>query len=210
MDFQEYWAKKHQKYLSEDWIDRPTLFAKFAVEYLPKTGKILDLGAGQGQDSRFFAKLGYKVTSTDFSDEALRISAQKAKDDGVNIKFHNVDLAKTLPFREAEFDVVYAHLSLHYFNHETTQQLFSEIFRILKTGGVMAALFNTTEDPEMATGIKIEEGLYEVEGLAKRFFSLKYLEQSVSGKFTTIVADNKGETYKDKIKTLVRFVGKKI
>ena len=69
----QYWEAKHKKYQDCDWINEPTLFVKSAIKYFPKTGKILDLGAGQGQDSRFLATQGYTVVSTDVSDYALEL-----------------------------------------------------------------------------------------------------------------------------------------
>ena len=76
----------------------------------------------------------------------------------------------------------------------------------------MTALFNTIDDPEVKDFRKIEEGYYlEPEtGLAKRYFSVESLENFTEGKFETIILDNKGETYKDEIHSLIRFVGRKV
>ena len=56
----QYWNKLHNKYTKEDWIDKPSLFAQSIIKYFPKTGQIIDIGGGQGQDSRFFAENEYK------------------------------------------------------------------------------------------------------------------------------------------------------
>jgi len=211
MDVIDYWTKKHQKYSKTDWIDKPTIFAKFVRRYLPEKGKLLELGAGQGQDARFFAELGLDVLATDFSKEALSLLRTKAKKQRVKLKLKHLDLSQPLSYPNESFDVVYSHLALQYFSGTITIKIFDEIHRVLKPNGLFTSLFNTLADPEVSLSREIEEGLYLTpSGLVKRFFTTSYLKKLAKGKFKTILIDNKGETYKDEIKTLIRFVGRKI
>lgn len=210
MESKLYWSQKHPKYQDESWIAKPSLFAQRAIHYFPPSGTLLDLGAGQGQDSRYFAKNGFKVTSSDFADVALSISQQKAREEGLDISFKNLDLARPLPFENQSFDVIYSHLALHYFDDITTEQLFTEIHRVLKPQGIVAMILNTIDDPEVEESEQLEKGLYKApSGLIKRFFDLQYLEEKTRGKFETLLINNEGETHKDEIKTLVQFIGKK-
>jgi SAM-dependent methyltransferase len=207
---QDFWRKTHEIYSKKSWINNTTIFARFVVDYLPGSGQLLDLGAGQGQDSRYFAKLGYAVTSTDISGLALKLSKEAAEREGLNINFIELDIADTLPFADNSFDAVYSHLALHYFTAENTRAIFQEINRVLKPQGVLACLLNTIEDPEI-TGEEyklIEKDYYQSpEGLLKRYFSVDYLSDAIRGLFTSIVLDDKGEAYKDEIKSLIRFIG---
>jgi SAM-dependent methyltransferase len=207
----DYWKKTHEIYSKKDWINNTTIFAQFAVGHFPKQGKLLDLGAGQGQDSRYFAKLGYDVTSTDISDSALKLSKKNADKDGLNIKFIEIDIANKLPFEDNSFDIVYSHLALHYFTDEKTREVFQEIFRVLKPQGILASLFNTTEDAETTdpSYTPIEKDYYKSPGgLLKRYFSVDYLKDVTGELFKPVVLDSNGETYKDEIKSLIRFIGK--
>jgi SAM-dependent methyltransferase len=208
MVVKNYWDEKHKKYAREDWILKPTIFAKFSVKFFPKTGRLLDLGAGQGQDSLFFAKKGYIVTSIDISNNALshfRKRLQRFKKDP-KIKTLIHDFSKGLPFEDSSFDIVYSHLSLHYFNRSTTRLVFREISRVLRKGGVFACLTNTLDDPEAKDGEKVEEDFFKVGEIFKRYFTTNTLGSFVKDDFQVVVLDNKGETYKDKIKSLVRLV----
>lgn len=205
----DYWKKTHEIYSKKDWINNTTIFAQFAVGYFPKQGKLLDLGAGQGQDSRYFAELGYDVTSTDISDSALKLSKENAE--GLDIKFMEVDITNKLPFEDNSFDIVYSHMALHYFTDKKTREVFQEIFRVLKPQGILASLFNTIEDAETTDPgyASIEKDYYKSpEGLLKRYFSVDYLRDVTGELFTPVILDNKGETYKDMIKSLIRFIGK--
>lgn len=206
------WSDLHQNYKGKDWIDKPSIFAEIAVRYFPKTGKVLDLGAGQGQDSRFFAEHGYQVVSTDLENSALELSKSKVTDDiKSRITFQKVDLRDELPFETDSLDVVYAHLSIHYFEYETTVRLLDEILRVLRPGGVFAFLTNSVNDPEYKTGKELEPDYYQIGQTAKRYFSVDSARMFTQY-FEVNLLDDLGETYKDAAKgvhNLIRFVGKK-
>lgn len=210
MDTNKYWDAKHLEYADKAWIDKPTLFAEFALKFFLKKGKLLELGCGQGQDSRFYAKNGFQVLATDFSRKAINLLIEKSEKEYVKLDTKLVDLSEKLPFKNNQFDVVYSHLALHYFNQQKTKELFNEIARVLKSKGVLACLLNTIEDPEIANFEMIENGLYKEPGkIVKRYFSVDTIKTFIEDKFEIIILDAKGETYKDEIKTLIRFIGKK-
>lgn len=205
------WNKLHKHYSNQDWIEKPNIFAEEVLEYFPKEGRILCLGDGQGQDGRFFSSKGHTVTSTDISEEAMKINIEKIKEENLkNIEIEKLDLRDTFPYKNGEFDVVYAHLSLHYFTEETTRKIFEEIKRVLKRGGILAVFVNSVNDPEFNTGKRIEQELFEIDGITKRFFS-KYSMDYFTQHFQIILLDDKGRTYKDEAKgihNLVRFIGR--
>ena len=210
MNPNDYWNTKHQKYAQQDWITKPTIFATQAIKYFPSQAKILELGCGQAQDSIYFAQNGHTVFATDFSQTAIELANSKVPPDPKDkIIFQRLDLSQTLPFEPNQFDVVYSHLALHYFDSNRTQHLFDEIYQVLKPGGIFATLTNTMADPEVANSQKVEDEYFQnPEGLLKRFFTIQSMHKYTS-KFTPLLLDDHGETHKDAIKTLIRFVGKK-
>jgi ubiquinone/menaquinone biosynthesis C-methylase UbiE len=210
MDSQTYWENAHTKYSKQSWITKPTIFATQAINYYPRLGDVLDLGTGQSQDAFYFARHAYSVPATDFSQFALK-QAKATLASGLESKmtFQDIDLSSPLPFAAESFDVVYSHLALHYFTEERTHALFNEIYTILKPGGIFATLANTIEDPEVPELTKIADEYYQTpEGIYKRFFSVASMKIYTT-KFQPLLLDDKGETHKDEIKTLIRFVGKK-
>lgn len=205
------WSDLHKTYSQQDWIDKPSVFAEQAIKYFPKTGTVLELGAGQAQDSRFFASIGYKVMATDLEETAIELAKQKVTDKSVKVDFKKVDLREELPFESDSFEVVYAHLSLHYFDKETTVRLFGEIQRVLKKGGVLAFLVNSVNDPEYKTGNELEPDYFNIDKTAKRYFSEVTAREFIQW-FDVNLLDELGETYKDSSKgvhKLVRFIGTK-
>lgn len=204
---QNYWDKKLGSYDTTTWVDQPSLFAQWAKDYFPGSGKLVELGAGHAQDSRYFASLGYDVTATDFAPVALEFAETKS----AGIVFKQVDISQPLPFEDASFEVVYAHLSLHYFDTKTTETLFAEIKRILKSDGILAAFFNSTSDPELTEGKEIEPNFIEINGIYKRFFSPESTREFAK-EFEVIIADNEGTTYKDEaigVRNLIRLIARK-
>lgn len=200
----DYWHSAHQKYVQKDWITKPTIFATQVIKYFPKGARILELGCGQGQDTKYFVDNDFSVVACDFSQFALDQAKLR-----VNTEFKLADMSKPLEFQRESFDVVYSHLALHYFDKKRTQELFDEIYDILKPNGIFATLTNTIEDPEIKDGKFLEPEYYEFETIKKRFFSVNSM-QEFTKKFEPIILDARGETHKDEIKTLIRFVGKKL
>lgn len=205
-----YWQKAHiDLYSKADWAKRPSIFSQECIKFFPKTGTLLEIGTGQGNDAGYFQSQGYEVTATDYSEEALESAKLKFKD----VQFFNVDTAEGLPFGEGSFDVVYSHMALHYFDAKTTKRVIEDIHRILKIDGVFATILNTHNDPEKEdyNYHEIEPGYYQdPRGIKKRYFSTKTLTKFVEGLFETSVLDEKGSTYKDSESYLVRFVGRKL
>jgi len=207
------WTNLHSIYKKQDWIKLPSIFAEQAITYFPESGKILELGSGYGQDSIYFAKHDYEVTGTDIETDALRenllANPSSVKD---KIKTVQLDLRQPMAFEDNSFDVVYAHLSLHYFDQSTTERIFDDIKRILKSDGILAYFTNSTSDPEYDTGKKLEEGYYEIEGEPKRYLNVETAGR-FAHEFSPLLLDNNGETYKDSVKgihNLIRFIGRKI
>lgn len=193
MDITDYWTKKLAKYSTEDWAQKPNIFATDVIKYFPKTGKLLELAAGIGQDSRYFSSLGYEVTSTDLIPPAQFI-----------------DLNQPLPFADNSFDVVYSHLGLHYFPLDRTKQLFLEIYNILKSGGVFCTLFNSLTDPEIGISTELDTDYYLTPvGINKRFFSTESLRQILPVDFKILLLDDNGRTIKDGDNRLIRLVCQK-
>lgn len=213
MDVQKYWDGKHSGYAQEDWITKPTIFSTQVIKYFPKQGQLLELGCGQGQDSIYFAQKGYHVTASDISQFALDQAKNRMPSAlSGKLEFLQLDLSNPLPFPPESFDVIYSHLSAHYFDSQRTHQLFHEIHTSLRPGGIFAALTNADTDPDVITAQKrLEAEYYLTDDIKRRYFSLESLAEFTRA-FKPLLLDDQGSTYKDNKKgvyNLLRFVGQK-
>ena len=145
------------------------------MKYLPKTGNLLDLGCGVGQYSTYFYSLGYSVSSCDISSKALEILNEKNK----NIKTKIQDMNKPLEYKDNEFDIVFANLSIHFLSDENTKNLLGEIKRILKPNGIFIGSVNSTKAYEFIKDhiIKLEDNYYDSNGRTVRLFDDKSFDK---------------------------------
>jgi len=181
-DQRNLWENAHKTGTVEHY-SRP--ISEFASEVLTKiqpNSEILELGCGVGKDAVAFAKAGHSVVATDFSRTAIQKNSQKfAKIP--NLVFRELDISQAFPFEDNNFDVIYARLSLHYFTHDVTLRIFSEISRVLKSGGSLYFMCKSIDDPQYGMGEKIEDKMYIDHGHVRHFFSDEYVKQCLKNVF---------------------------
>ena len=106
-------------------------------DFIPKTTRrVLDLGTGDGKLVKILkTKIpNAKYVAIDFSPPMLRTLKRRfGCDDSVRIIRHNLD--SSLP-RIGYFDAIISSLAIHHLKQERKKDLYSEIYSILKSGGV--------------------------------------------------------------------------
>ena len=134
---------------------------------------VMELGCGPGWDAAFFAENGHRVLATDFSDTL--IEADKGRFPGVEgLTFESLDTREAIAGKEdASFGVIYARLSLHYFDDADTRLVFEHIARVLRPGGLLAFMCKSTDDPLYGKGVELEPDVFE-SAHRRHFFSEAY------------------------------------
>jgi ubiquinone/menaquinone biosynthesis C-methylase UbiE len=178
------WNSKHAAGEHNAYGFDPRGLAAFAKQYIPTQGNLLELGCGIGADAHFFAAQGYKVTASDFSEVVIEANRTRWKD--TPITFEVVDVTHPLPYRNGAYQIVYASLSLHYFDDHTTKQIFSEIARVLGKDGVLVFSCKSTADPKYGLGTQIGPDIFERKGHIRHFFSKHYCEELLRGSFEVL------------------------
>ena len=107
------------------------------LDFIPKTTrKVLDLGTGDGRLIRLLkTKIpSAKYVAIDFSPPMLRTLQQRfGSDNSVSIVQHNLE--SHLP-SVGYFDAVISGLAIHHLKLERKKDLYSEIYSIIRSGGV--------------------------------------------------------------------------
>jgi len=149
-----------------------------------KINRIVELGAGLGRDTIYFAKNSIHVEALDYSQSGIRNINQKVKQNNlsslVNTKIF--DVRKTLPFEDNSIEGVYSHmLYCMALTMSDLESLNKEIHRILKPGGINIYTVRHTTDEDFKKGVQIAEDMYENDGFIVHFFSKNKINTLMNG-----------------------------
>ena len=123
------------KTVSADVSDIRDMF----IPFIPRGGRILDLGCGSGRDSFAFSRLGFSVIPADGSEE---MCAQAERYTGLEVRkmgFSEMDYRN-------EFDGVWACSSLLHLNSRELPSVLRSVYAALKENGVFFACFKKGND----------------------------------------------------------------
>jgi ubiquinone/menaquinone biosynthesis C-methylase UbiE len=125
-----------------DHVNTPGFFASLpSVEGL----RGIDLGCGEGHNTRLVAKRGAQMTAIDIAETFIRHAKSKEALAPLGITYHTAS-AVALPFAEASFDFATAFMSL--MDIPETALALAEAYRVLRPGGflqfsILHPCFNT-------------------------------------------------------------------
>jgi len=153
--------------------NEPSIAAVKSLNFF-KNKKIVELGAGLGRDTIFFAKNSIQVEALDYSQKAIEIINNKSKKLNLTglIKTQIFDVRKRLPFDDRSIDGCFSHmLYCMALSNYDLENLNKEILRILKPEGINIYTVRHTDDGDYKNGTHIGEDLYENDGFIVHFFS---------------------------------------
>ena len=164
----------------------PSLSAKKALELFKEKNihKIVEIGAGLGRDTLFFAKNLIHTTALDYSPSGIDVINQKTKKNNLSnyISSKLFDVRQRLPFEDNSIEACYSHM-LYCMALTTSdlKKLNNEILRILKPGGINIYTVRHTNDGDFQNGVHIGEDLYENDGFIVHYFSEDKVNSLLNG-----------------------------
>lgn len=178
-DQQRHWARLYE----EDRRDGgPSAFVRAIAPVLPERSSVLELGCGQGADAAYLARCGHDVIACDFVEAVVARNREYFREvDGLAFRVMRTD--EPFPDAAGTFDVIYAHLTLHYFRRDVTVGIFREIHRVLRPGGLLAFVCKSDQDRLYGQGTMIEPDMFELHGHVRHFFTEAYARQCLAGGF---------------------------
>ena len=164
----------------------PSLSAEKALKLFKEKNihKIVEIGAGLGRDTLFFAKNLIHTTALDYSPSGIDVINQKTKKNNLSnyISSKLFDVRQRLPFEDNSIEACYSHM-LYCMALTTSdlKRLNGEILRILKPGGINIYTVRHTNDGDFQNGVHIGEGLYENDGFIVHYFSEDKVNSLLNG-----------------------------
>ena len=106
-----------------------------------KTARILDCACGIGTQAIGLAALGYSVTASDISDGELAEAADRARENGVKIRFEHADFRALSDTFSGQFDIVIAmdNALPHMLTVEALESAVRSISGQVRPGGIFVA-----------------------------------------------------------------------
>lgn len=149
--------------------EEPSSPAQWAARLFKEEGrtKLLELGAGQGRDTLYFARSGFEIFALDYCGKGLESLRERSRSSGLegSVTPMQYDVRERLPFEDETFDACFSHML--YCMPLTTSELRSlsaEIRRVLKPGGLNIYTSRHTNDPQYGTGTNRGEDMWEIQG----------------------------------------------
>ena len=171
-EFLDTWNRSHLKHYHgviayDDWLEQEP----FSSIISKSRGTFLDLGCGQGNDTKYLIENKKNVISCDLSNEALKI----LKDNFPSAKTIQADMSEKLEFEDNKFDIIISDFSLQYFSKEKTEEIINELMRIVVPSGYLVLRLSSINDKNYGAllGKKLENNYYYIEKRKKRFFDEK-------------------------------------
>ena len=164
----------------------PSIAAIKAIKFFKEQNfkNIVELGAGLGRDTIYFAKNFIHVEALDYSKTSIKSITNKSIKINLAkfIKTKVFDIRKKLPFEDNSVDACFSHmLYCMALVSSELESLNNEIYRILKPGGINIYTVRHTEDGDYKNGIHRGENLYENDGFIIHFFSKDKVNQLSKG-----------------------------
>jgi len=181
VEFHDEWAATSElsKIRVRDAFEAPTAMENrwITQKMGPLAGKrLLDIGAGLGESSVYFALLGAEVTTSDISPGMVELAINLGKHHGVSL--HGIVAAgEDLGVPENHYDIVYTANTVHHVTNK--REFFSQIQRALKPGGRFFTWDPLAYNPlieiyrRMATDVRTEDEApltFADVALAREFF----------------------------------------
>ena len=146
--------------------------------------EIVELGAGLGRDTVFFAENKIKVEALDYSPAAIKIIEKKVK----KKKFSKLvftkyfDVRGKLPYKDNSIQGIFSHmLYCMALTNSDIKKLNNEILRVLKPGGINIYTVRHINDGDYMKGIHRGEDMYENDGFIINFFSEQKVNSLLEG-----------------------------
>ncbi|MBJ2124975.1 bifunctional 2-polyprenyl-6-hydroxyphenol methylase/3-demethylubiquinol 3-O-methyltransferase UbiG [Flavobacterium sp. IB48] len=202
------WTQRwDDRYKSEEFAygEEPNNYLKQQIEKL-NPSSILFPAEGEGRNAIFAAKLGWKVSAFDISEEGRNKALRLAENNNVSLDYQVGEL-ETLDFQEEQFDVIaliYAH-----FPAEIKSEIHQQLDKLLSKNGIIIFEAFSKKHLEYVTknekvgGPKDIESLFSIEEIKADFpnYEIIQLEEKE-------IELNEG-LFHNGTGSVIRFIGRK-
>ena len=148
----------------------PSPFAEYVANKLNTQQNILEIGCGNGRDSKFFSSKGHHVTGLDRSGTAIELCKNLYSDKSIEFFFGTItNIAKT---HKKKYDLIYSRFVIHTMSLKEEIEMLTISYNLLKKKGHFFIECRSVNDPLSNKG-EILSHTERVEGHYRRFIILE-------------------------------------
>jgi len=153
--FYDGWEIRYQSQTgdTEAWSSSPQPFVPAIISLFNAESKVLDIGAGDGRNTRLELEAGHDVTVLDLAPTALRSLMKRMTNLGLPVPTAVLSSVEQIPLASDQFDAVTCFDTLPQCKH--CRQALEEMHRILKPGGICGLNVFTSKDCAYGEGEQI-------------------------------------------------------
>lgn len=154
------------------------------LNYLPENARILDVGSGPGQFSKYIKERGFDVLGVDYSDEMVAIAKKKVP----GVAFQKMDM-RDLSFEPESFDGLLISYSLIHIPSNQIPDTLKGFYKVLKPNGYMEIIAQKGKANQV-----IDEPFMPTEKMFFNFFTMDRLTKFLKRAGFRIVFQEEKET----------------
>lgn len=162
-----FWEQGYSDNTVSTFSKGPTEDVEQFWSLFPKNVTVLDVGCGEGRNSIFFARMGYKVDAFDISEKGIAKAKAIAAQEQVNVNFFVCDLDQFL--FEKQYGIILSHGVLHLPRKEVRNRFIQKMQENTLIGGVHAVGVFTNRLPATPDNAPFTHSLFDVGELPARY-----------------------------------------
>ena len=177
-------------YKSDDAPTFPSPFAKYVGNKLGTKQTILEIGCGNGRDSKFFASQGHQVTGLDSSVAAIELCKKLYSCE--SLEFFSGAIADIAIINKKKFDLIYSRFVFHAMSLSEEIEILKTSYQLLNKDGQFFIECRSINDPLSDKGEILSE-TERIDGHYRRFIILEEFKQRLiqaGFKITTTIESN--------------------
>ena len=208
-DDSAYWNAYYKKQAAPI---HPSSFAEYISKYLDVGKKLVDLGCGNGRDTKYFGNYNLSVIGVDSAKDV--IDSLKETNEYDNVVYVNDDFTLSKILFQQNFDYCYSRFTMHAINKKQQDALISNVYTSLCKGGYFFVEARTVNDSIYGLGMKVEneENAYIYEDHYRRFIDINEFSKQLKDMGFEIVEAMESKDfskYGDSNPTLMRVIARK-
>lgn len=151
-----FWDKTWSKFLKHQGMIAPSgKLVQLMIPYLERKGFVLDIGCGEGRNTIYLTRIGYRTVGLDLSTKGIKVLSNNLFEEELKAS-PLVGDARQLPFSAGAFSGVLAHNLFDHLDKAGFTMTMEEVFRVLAPNGVLLMTLDPLPDniPENQTVLK--------------------------------------------------------